>query len=141
MNMEGERLFVTWARSGIDGQDHAITDETRARAHRRRSDAEAVCGHLVTPVSLTFPPGPRCRVCERYVHARATLPDFNLRSICPIRRHRGASLLRRLLPKPLGRPVADEAVPRAGRPGSRHGGPVETPTSDGTAVHHHSPKE
>ena len=141
MHLEGERLFVTWSRSGIDGQDHAITDEAYAPAHMQRGYAEAVCGHLATPVSLTVPPGPRCRACQLYVRARATLPDFDLRRNGPIRRHRPTNLLRRLLPKPPGRSVADEAVPRAGRPGSRHGGPVETPTSEGTAVRHYSPKE
>ncbi len=136
MTIEAERLFVTWFRSGTDGQDHAITDEANALAHERCEDAEAVCGHVVTPVSLTFPPGPRCPACVRFVRARETLRDFDLWMDSSPRRSRKPSFLRRLFAKPPVRSVAAEAIPRADRPGPDHGGPVETPTSDGAAVHH-----
>ncbi|TCP43888.1 hypothetical protein EV191_12042 [Tamaricihabitans halophyticus] len=140
MTSAAERLFVTWFRSGTDGQDHAVPDDQASREFRAAPDPEAVCGHLVAPVSLTSPPGPRCETCARYVRARSTLPDFDRRMDGRSCRHRKPSLLRRLFAKappatpPTGS-VATAAIPRADRAGSNHGGPAETPTSGGVAVH------
>ncbi|GAA1245081.1 hypothetical protein GCM10009676_33720 [Prauserella halophila] len=130
------RLFVTWFRSGTDGRDHAVTDEANALAHQRCDDAAAVCGHRVTPVPLTVPPGPRCHACQRYLHARTALPDFDQRTDPPPRRRRTPTFLRRLVPKSPARSVAAQALPRTDRAGPDHGGSAETPTSGGAAVHH-----
>jgi hypothetical protein len=78
MPVQGERLFVTWFRSGADGYEHAVTDEEAARAYHASADAQSVCGHHVVPLPLTSPPGRKCSRCLAYLLARATLTD----SIC-----------------------------------------------------------
>ncbi len=66
MSGQVERLYVTWMRSGADGQDHAVTDEQQARLHEGLGFSEAFCGDLVVPVSLTNPPGRKCPRCLAY---------------------------------------------------------------------------
>ncbi|WP_190823487.1 hypothetical protein [Saccharopolyspora pogona] len=134
MTAQAERLFVTWFRSGADGQEHAVTDEEAARAYHASADAESVCGHYVVPLSLTSPPGRKCPRCLAYLLARATLTDLDLR-MTP-RRIRFS--FRRLFHRRSGRSVTS-CAPRTDRPEPDHGGSAETPISGRAAVHH--PKE
>ncbi|GAA4845691.1 hypothetical protein GCM10025787_29730 [Saccharopolyspora rosea] len=89
------RLYYAWTLSCADGQDHAVADEEFLRAHREGSGlSEALCGHRVVPGPLAFPPGPRCQWCLRYLRARATMSDPDLRM--RHRRRRRRVPLRRL---------------------------------------------
>ncbi len=127
--------FVTWVHSGVDRREHAVTDEESSRSHREGAGfIEAVCGHNVITVSLWEPPGPRCQSCVRFLEARATLPDPELRmGRRRPHRHRAKSPLRRLLRRPV-RSGASSATPRTDRPGLDHGGPAGTPTCGGATV-------
>lgn len=72
MTPQDERLFITWFTSAADQSDHAITDYEAGHAIRGGTDPQALCGHTVTPVSLTAPPGARCGRCQARVRARVT---------------------------------------------------------------------
>ncbi|WP_037066306.1 hypothetical protein [Pseudonocardia acaciae] len=62
--------LAIWMTCVEDGREHGVTDEEVARGSRHGGRYVAVCGHLVTPGSMTCAPGRRCRAC----HAALTPP-------------------------------------------------------------------
>ena len=46
-----------------DGRAHSVRDAELAMAPNRSTGFPAVCGHVVTPVSLVEPDGELCRAC------------------------------------------------------------------------------
>lgn len=117
-----DRLYSTWFTSTADGYEHAVTDDEFARSRRAGGEPASLCGHRVLLVPLTVPPGPHCRGCTRVLQAHVA-PTL----------HRKPSMIRRLLRKLPGQSgVLDTpSLSRCDRPGAYHGGPPETPTSDG----------
>ncbi|MCU1687732.1 MAG: hypothetical protein JWQ81_8471 [Amycolatopsis sp.] len=68
-------LYLSWYRCGLDGHDHAVTDEEFARGRTEHSAGryKSICGHLVLAGSMLLPPGPPCDRCRAYLDARVTL--------------------------------------------------------------------
>lgn len=48
--------------SKIDGQDHSVTLAEFTAGHLLGS-YRAICGHIVDPIPVTAPFGPRCSLC------------------------------------------------------------------------------
>src|SRR5436305_6456803 len=63
------RLFTTWV-TGVDGVDHAVTDEMMASGVRASTGRfHAVCGGNVVSALLETPPGAPCRICRAVLRA------------------------------------------------------------------------
>lgn len=132
----GDKLHTTWFLCADDRAEHAVTDEEFARVRAEGGLCAAVCGHPVLMASCMSPPGPHCARCETYLITRRTVPNVADQLQPGGHSHRKASLLKRLFRLPDRSPADHADQPRANRPGPGHGGPAETSTSSGSAVHH-----
>lgn len=61
------RLWTIWVTNNYDHTDHAVTDEEMTSGN---GEYAAVCGTVVFPPSLLFPPGWRCVRCVTFLEAR-----------------------------------------------------------------------
>lgn len=68
-------LWISWMTCGIDGQEHALTDEQAvAGLTLGRGVYDVVCGLTISPQAMTAPPGRRCAHCRILVRARYGAP-------------------------------------------------------------------
>lgn len=118
-----DKIYITWVGCVLDGADHAVTQlELAAGVHRGDGRYEAVCGHVVTPVSMLQPPGAPCHRCRVVLCARATLPTVPDRH--GLHRHRQRGRVRRWrlrFPAPAGSGDAPTVPVPAGSHHARRG--------------------
>jgi hypothetical protein len=68
-------LWISWMTCGMDGQEHAVTDEQAVAGLKLgRGVYDAVCGWTISPLAMTGPPGRRCAHCCIFVRARFAAP-------------------------------------------------------------------
>ncbi len=68
-------LWISWMTCGMDGQEHAVTDEQAVVGLKLgRGIYDAVCGGTISPQAMTGPPGRRCVHCCIFLRARYAAP-------------------------------------------------------------------
>jgi hypothetical protein len=68
-------LWISWMTCGMDGQEHAVTDEQAAAGLTLgRGVYGAVCGWTISPQAMTGPPGRRCTHCCILLRVRFAAP-------------------------------------------------------------------
>ncbi|GAA1253226.1 hypothetical protein GCM10009676_45380 [Prauserella halophila] len=105
------RIYITWFRCAVDGNDHAVEDEAFAAGRAvGAGEYRAICGHVVAMSAAIVPNGPRCCRCFAVLdsHERRNTPRHAEQSARP-------GIIRRLLGRAIRTPADAPSCPRPGR--------------------------